>query len=107
MAQSFLFAHGEGEHGAGAQFLHPAAPLGDQFEGVLQGEDSGHAGRGEFAHTVADQGFGFEPPGQEETRQGDFESDDGRLGDVGSPEEFLGLAHRGAFAEEARPKNPT
>ena len=61
-----------GEHGghqpARRQRLHEPGPLGDQPQAVFQGEHARHAGRGEFAHAVAQHRGRLDSPASPQRR---------------------------------------
>ncbi len=72
-------------HGAACrELLHQSPSGGDQFDGVPFREDSGDVRRGQLADGVAGQDVRSYPPRCEQPEQGDLESEQAGLCDVGT-----------------------
>jgi hypothetical protein len=78
-AQALLPERDRQHRPAGQPIEEPGA-LRHQPRGVLQGQDSGQAGRGVLAQAVAEQGVGADPPLHPELGQGVLHGEHGRLG---------------------------
>src|SRR5579875_3728531 len=78
-----LLAEFDGEHGAlAAELFEQAGALGDNGGSLLQGEDAGEVGRGDFAEAVADEGIGQQAPGEPEGGQADLDGEEQGLEDI-------------------------
>ena len=67
----------------GGEGLHEVGAGGDEGGGVVEGEDSGVVGGGEFADGVADEVVGVDVPGGGEVVEGGVEGEECGLGVLG------------------------
>lgn len=79
----------EGDHGAaGGEVVHEAGAGGDEGGGVVEGEDAGDVGCGDFADGVAGEVVGGDAEGFDEAVEGGFVGEEGGLGVEGLVEAF-------------------
>ena len=94
----------DGEHGAFAAgaFVHEAGAEDDDAGGLLDTEDAGDAGGGDFTHAVADDGGRFDAERLPERGQRDLHGKDGGLSDFRFLEAGRGFV-AGQFLEQREP----